>query len=150
MEFRGRAPSAAQLYTLGVSDVEILFSPGWTHRLGACAIPDARFESYPPDTEIHDVTGVPVPPGGTLYRKAGAGYLFAAPLSFEECETWYRDTMLSAGWSSVTKYRGAKAVIGGGPTVTLEFRRQKEHVSVLLVYSVEEQQTMIMIVRLAS
>jgi hypothetical protein len=95
---------------------------------------------------VSNWTGIPTMPGAQPGRRAGLGYLYAVPTPFEAVEKWYRETMAPGGWSVSERYRSATSLIGGGPTVSLDFTRRDEHVNVILIYSNRERYTMVLLV----
>jgi hypothetical protein len=88
-------------------------------------------------------------PGGHSGGPSGHGYLFVVAVPFEQVKSWYRERMERDGWSSSVRQQSAESLIGGGPMVSLDFQRPREQVNVMLIYSIREQYTMVMLTRVA-
>jgi len=93
-------------------------------------------------------TGVPTMPGAEQGRRAGHAFLYAVRSPFATVEHWYRDRMQADAWTVSERLRSATSLIGGGPFVSLDFARAQEQVNVMLIFSLREQHTMVMLTRL--
>jgi hypothetical protein len=95
--------------------------------------------------------GIPLMPGYQSEREVGSGvgYLTVISVPADEAEQWYRERMNSDGWSVTVHQRSPESLIGGGPLVSLDFKRTIEQVNVMLIYSVRERHTIAIHTRIA-
>ena len=101
-----------------------------------------KSEQSPAVAAIERWEGIPLPPGAKLYRKAGLSMIASVVMPFADVERWYQSTMTSDGWKSKIANRSEKGWLGSA-FVALEFRKDKNEVSVLLTDAPKEGYVML-------
>jgi hypothetical protein len=94
---------------------------------------------------VKEWKGLPVHPAFVEGREAGKGYVYSAKVPFGQVESFYREKMKAKGWEASTRQKSDRSLIGGGPMLSLDFRRGKKAANVMLIFSEKEQQTMVML-----
>jgi len=95
-------------------------------------------------TPIPDWEGIPVIPGANEGQPAGLGYLYSVNVTIEEAEQFYTEKMEADGWS-LSNRQTSETSMFGGPATILDFQRNNEAVNVMLIFSTNENYTMVML-----
>ncbi len=93
---------------------------------------------------ISDWEGLPALPEAQDGEPAGFGYLYKAKVTVESAEKLYAEEMAMDDWKLFNRQTCATSMFGG-PVIILDFKRNNVAVIIMLIYSANENYTMVMI-----
>ncbi|MCC6146911.1 MAG: hypothetical protein IT308_05025 [Anaerolineaceae bacterium] len=97
-------------------------------------------------TPIPEWEGVPVIPGANEGTPSGPGYLYSVDIPIEEAEQFYLEKMGNGGWSFTNSQRSETGLFGG-PTIVMNFQRGSEAYNIMLVFSANDNYTMVLLTK---
>jgi hypothetical protein len=81
-------------------------------------------------------------PGAIEGTPAGFSYVYAVRVPIAEVEAYYLAQMSADGWE-LTSHLSSETSMFGGPSIMLDFARNEEQVNIMLIFSTEENYTMV-------
>ncbi len=98
-------------------------------------------------TLVSDWQGVPVIPGANEGMPAGFGYIYSVNVTVDEAEQFYQEKMEQDGWA-LSNRQTSETSMYGGPATILDYERGDEAFNIMLIFSTDENYTMIMLTQL--
>lgn len=104
--------------------------------------PSSVDQSQTMGTPVPSWNGLPVMPDAIECKPAGFSYVYAVKIPISEAEAYYQKQMSADGWMLADRQSNEKGLFGG-PAVVLNFTRNGKRANVLLVFSTNENYTMV-------
>ena len=110
--------------------------------------------TFTPTSEVNSSMGTPIPnweglpviPNANEGKPAGFGYVYSVNVTVEEAEQFYMEKMVADGWV-LSNRQTSETSMFGGPATILDFQRDNEAVNVMLIFSTNDNYTMVMLTK---
>jgi hypothetical protein len=100
-------------------------------------------------TLVPNWQGIPVIPGANQGKPAGPSYTFSVNITIEEAEKFYTKQMGADGWILSNRQTSTTSLFGG-PSTALDFQRGNEAVNIMLIFSTNDNYTMVILTQVKS